>query len=105
MAQPDSQRTPPSDDEAWWWELWTTLTIEFGAYLLVQIVGVPYAIVSLAIAGRLLIAAALTVLWAPTIVFLVRDVRKSAFSRVSWGFLIAWTILLVGWLAYGYVVV
>jgi hypothetical protein len=107
MAGPlyDKPKTNTSEPVPWLELAWESVTWELSLYLVIQFVTIPFTIVDLAMSGSTWFAAGLTLLWLPTIAWLIRDIVKLIFSRASWFFLGAWAAVGAGWMAYEHFVV
>lgn len=105
MADPDSQRKPPSAEEAWWYDLSVVYPDAFTAYLVAHFLGPPLAVVYLFDSGHVALAAVLGALWLVSASTLARDFLRKAVSRLSWVFLWVWLAIAAGWGAYALLVV
>ena len=102
MASPlyDKPKTNVSEPAGWWELAWESVTWELLLYLVIQFVTIPFTIVNTAMSGSTWFTVGLTLLWLPTIAWLIRDIIKLIFSPASWVFLGAWIAVGAGWLAY-----
>ena len=105
MADLDSQRNPPSAEEAWWYELSVVYSEAFTTYLVAHVLGPPVAVIYLFDSGHVATAAGLGALWLVSATTLARDFLRKAVSRLSWAFLWVWLAIAAGWGAYALLVV